>query len=283
MRCILLAGLTAVALCLPVAARAQAQEVVPLATDFEANGKVLELDVSSSADGTRFLIVWLDAAGEQFTHTRVVRAGRHSYEMRHLPGWHGFLRAVAITLPEASGRVQVPTISDEIDMFLEPERLTPSTVNVLKGHTLFAWSWDGFLLLVLLASALCFAAFKRKRALTSLVLGFVVSWGVMDLRAIYDHAVIVYKAERYEQGMDPLTEANGFADRASEEMTGPETWSHELLDPLVSSLIRYRLAEHEYIPSGSDRTPTFWITQDPNEREIVRQHENYYLVKANRP
>lgn len=279
--------LVAATVCLPMAASAQNPTAYSLAADFSATDAVIELDVPPDVDGAAFLIVW-DTGKERYSRMSHARAGRHCYEMRHHPQWRGHIKVVAITM-RVPGRLKKPTLSDEIDMFLEPERIAPGTINLLVGHTLFGWPWNAVLFLILPLSSLCFAKFKKIRLVHSLVLGFVVSWALMDLRNVYDHAVIVYKMERYRQGMFPLTDVKVFADRAS-EIIGRATWGHAPLDWPMSTFLSYRLAEQAYVPAGSERLPAFWITKDPKEGQVFLQSlsgpvesANYYLVKKNQP
>jgi len=271
-------GFITATVCFPMTVRAQDQ-AYELATNFSAQGNVIELDIPPRMDGTVFLIVW-NTEHEQYYKKFFARAGTHCYEMRDLPSWQGHLNVVGITLPEVSGRIKKPTFFDEIDMFLEPERITLGTINFVPAHTLFGWSWNTVLLLVFLISAVCCATFKRKPFVVSVFLGFLVSWGMMDLRIMYNHAAVVYKMEKDQQGALSLTDVKVFADRAS-EIIGRATWGLGPLDGFASRFLRYRLAEHQYVPAGPGRSPAFWITQDPKEGEILWQHANQYLVKKN--
>ena len=231
-------------------------------------------------DGDFFIVAW---GNEKTPNTRIfhARAGTHCYEMRNLPHWEGQIRAAGATLQGISARLKTPTWFDEIDMFLDPERISIGTMNVLSGHTLFGWSWNSVLLLVLLLSALYFGAFKRETVVLSLVFGFFVSWGLMDLRTIYDHAVIIYKMEAYDQGMYPIKELKVFVDRAA-EIIGSSTWGGGL-DGVMGHFVRYRLAEKQYVPVDSDKSPEFWITlnpkQSPKPGQIVWQHDGYTLLR----
>src|SRR5438093_1107101 len=117
----------------PTSVEAQNVKAYGIATNFSAENKVLELTVPPELDGERFVVVW-NAGTDQLLTWQVARAGTHSYEMRHLHKWKGSIDVVAITL-QATGRVKEPRFSDEIDMFLEPERITASTINGLMGHT----------------------------------------------------------------------------------------------------------------------------------------------------
>jgi hypothetical protein len=257
----------------PMTAPAQDIKAYAIATNFSATNKVLELTIPPELDGERFVIVWT-SGGNQSLGLRVARAGTHSYEMRHLPKWTGPIDVVATNL-QIMGRVKEPAISDEIDMFLEPERITPSTVNSVTGHTLFAVNWHVVLLIVFLGSGVAIALFKKKRLAVGLLLGFVIAWAAMDARSIYDDAVIIAKGHR-------ATGVEMFSDRAA-EIIGHGTWGSASLDAGVETFLRYRLAQTPYIPGGSLQRPDFWFTTDPNEGQVLVQFANYYLVKKTQP
>src|SRR5438552_247071 len=104
---------------------AQAQSAVALATDFSAEGNVVELNVPLAQNGNLFLIVWNTGKG-QFTRLTLARSGTHSYEMRAIPEWQGHVKVVAVTLPSAVGRIKTPTFSDEVDLLFEPVLIKPS-------------------------------------------------------------------------------------------------------------------------------------------------------------
>jgi hypothetical protein len=257
----------------PPAAEAQGIKAYGIATNFTADNKVLELTVPPESDGERFVVVWNSGTDQSLTW-QVARAGTHAYEMRHVPKWKGPVDVVATTL-QITGRVKEPQFSDEIDMFLAPERITAATVNGLMGHTFWGIHWEVVLLIILVISAFCIAAFKKKRLAVALVLGFVISAAVMDARATYDDAVIISKGRA-------ATGVEMFSDRAA-EIIHKGTWGSAPPDAGLGSFLRYRLAEIPFVPEGSGKQPDFWITTNPNEGQVVLQFANYYLLKKTSP
>ena len=101
------------------------------------------------------------------------------------------------------------------------------------------------------------------------------------VRVIFDHVVIVYKQERFHEGMSPLTGIKTFSDRAS-GIIGRATWGHGALDG-YEKFQEYRLADQPYAAQGSGRQPVFWVTQNPAEGQVLMQHDKYYLVKKDQP
>lgn len=248
-----------------------------VAANFEARGQVLELDIPPEMDGVRFAIGFENNYSPQYIALLPARAGRHAYEMRHFPGWRGTIKYVAVTLTGVQGRVKKPSLWDELDIFSQPERITPSTMNVLTGHTLFARPWNDFLLFAACVSAVVISRFEKKPLALSLALGFLVAWGLLDLRTILDHAVIVHQKERFGQGMPPLTDMKVFADRAS-AIIRDGTWDHGPLE-VGTKLLRYRLAEHQFRTSGSTAPPAFRITNDAADGPVLLRHGRYVLAK----
>jgi hypothetical protein len=275
-------GIATIALCLTAKASAQDVRVSNvLGKHFPAQGRVIELDLPEEMDGAWFIVGWIKADGQQVGMRRVGRGGRHCYDMRQNPDWQGQVQAVAISLTGVRGRVKEPALLDEIDMFREPEWITPSAVNVLTGHALFSWSWEVILLLVSGLVAVFFRWKKKPMALCA-VLGFGVAWGLMDLRHAYDRGVVLCKAEKYRLAMPPLTEAKVFADRAS-EVIGGETWSPGTLRGVSGNFIKYRLAEQPCAPPGAGPPARYLVTQTPEGGAVLLQHANYFLIRKDRP
>jgi hypothetical protein len=194
--------------------------------------------------------------------------------MRHLPDWHGTVQYLGIIdVGGIAGRVKEPTLADSIDMFLEPERVTPSTINLLVQHRVFGFSWTMCLLLILVASTIFFAVAKKKSPVTALALGFVVAWILMDLRIVFDHASIVYREETLHRGMRPLTEVKQFADRASPVIDG-KTWTWGIQpNGGPEKYLDYSFAEHPYSAAGSGRAPALWVTEDSANSQILLQQQ----------
>ncbi|MBI4472424.1 MAG: hypothetical protein HY646_07125 [Acidobacteria bacterium] len=266
--------------CLPLAGESQGVTGYPIAENFTAETHVVELDVPAELDGVRFIIAWSTQIGEATGSFRVGRAGRHSYDMRQFPMWRGFITKLAITHKDIRGRVKEPTLLDQLDMFLEPERLTLSIINGFEGHSLFGWRWQWVLWAVVLGTSGLFALTVRQRSVHAFGLGLVLAFILMDLRNVYNHAVIAYKMERYHQGMIPLAGVKTFADKAS-EIIGEESWTHDSWDGEVSIFLPYRLAEQQYLHEDLGRDAAFTITKNAEMGKALLQYANYYLVRTN--
>ncbi|QJW93886.1 hypothetical protein [Frigoriglobus tundricola] len=260
-----------------------------VSTKVLANNVVLEdvvvvLDVPEGLDGTPFGIFFVDSKGDMVVYPALARIGQHVYDLRHRPDWRGRARIVGTTLVGANGRVRQPTTEDEIDSFLEPEPLIPSTVNVLQGHHLFGMTWEWALLLLFVPAAVFFYS-RTHRVEMSLLLGFCLAWAVMDARSIADHASAVrwHEAHRDDLRVTSLGDGLTFADRAAPTI-GDGSWTADAsLDaqPLARNyLVGYAFADRRYRPndpgnSGAD----FLVTCDPTQGEVVVSHGGLYLVR----
>ncbi len=250
----------------------------PLATNFSAHNKVIELSIPIEMDEKPFAIIWNRADGRQIIVWLTALEGIHVYDMRNYDGWGGHIIGAATNLKGVRGSVREATLLDEIDIFLAPERIIMSTINLLQGHTLFRLSWDNILLFIFCLLLLSFYL-ATKKLVVSAVFGFSIVWGIFDTRNIYDHLMIINKIERRKLVMPPMTESKIFADRAS-KIIGDKSWAQETLDGGLNNFIKYRLAEHPYACSSLQEPPAFIITQQPKDREIVLEYGSYYLVKG---
>ena len=266
-----------IAFCAFIPSAAHGEDTIyVLAANFSADGKVLELDIPPDLDGMRFFFAFQNRSSEPHVEIVVARAGRHSYETRHLPGWAGPMKYLAINLKGVQGRVKQPGLTDEMDMFLEPDQLTPSMINILLQHRIFGWSWTMVLFVVFGASVVFFRLYRKKSAAAALVLGFVFTWALMDLRIIADHVAIVYTEETFRRGLPPFTAVVPFANQAAAIIDG-KPWV--LGQAEAANFLKYRLAEHPYAPAGSGRVPAFSITENASDGPVVLQQEKYYVIK----
>lgn len=263
---------------------AQDIQAYGFATDFNAQDQIVELNFPAEYDGVSFFIVWHTAQG-QFVKKVDARAGQHCYELRNVPEWTGHVDVAAITGPGISGRVRTPTFADELDMMLAPEPVSSGTVNFLDGHTLYAFSLNAWLLLVVLLAGVGVAVVWKKPLAPSMLFGFLVAWGLMDIRNACDHMNIVSRTQKYvaeNKGMFPLAGIKVFADRASEFM-GPNVWKDDAVGLVQGSFLRYRLAEYPYASDGSRRKPDLWVTQKTGEADTLWQYAGYFLVRRTHP
>jgi hypothetical protein len=273
---ILCAAVIYALLSLPAALSAEEVRLYPIAADFSGKGKVIELSFPENVGGLPFYIIWQTQNGQGNVPMQA-RAGRHSYEMRHRVQWEGPIRLVGITVPGVPGRLKNPTLSDEIDMFFQPEMIAPSTVNFVEEHRLLGMPQNIVLATLGFLTALGFFLWKKTTFAQALVFGFLAAWGVASLQNIYGHIAIVSTMETHKAGMFGVQGLNEFADHAS-GVIGTETWDDNL-DGFLRSNLHYRLAEHQYVPQSSGPAATFRISQKPEGGQIVWQNAGYYLMK----
>lgn len=266
--------------------RAQEGKLHPLAANVGLDGMVVVLDVpaaweraSESVD-----VVWDHADGRRYLYSAQARAGRHAYDPRQSPAWRGAAHQVGTNVGGA-GEFKFPSVGDEVDIFLAPEPLLPTTVNGLRGHRFFACSWDLLLLLVAGVAALSFTFVTRCSVTVALLGGFVVAWVALDLRTMADHADIVRRLEQNGRSMPVLGEVQAFAARAAAEM-GPGTWAfapaaHD--DLALRHVLWYALTEHPYLPPEEAEGADFVVSLQAAPGRVVCQQGPYFLLRKERP
>lgn len=256
-----------------------------LAHNVKADGAVVEIDLPMKLDANVYvLIAWETADAQQTYVAQVARGGKQIYDIRDHPLWQGQLKAVAINLNQVTGSVRAATLLDEINIFLGQERIMPYTINMLDKNRLFTWSWHTILLILLGISAIGFFLITNQGIVIALVFGFIVAWGAMDVKKMYDHWTIAKHMESQKLTVPQvLHDLKIFLDDA-EKIIGDKTWKTEGLGVLHLHLAEYTLADRKYALREPSQIPAdFIITPNPNQREIFWHSGGYFLVKGTKP
>lgn len=71
--------------------------------------------------------------------------------------------------------------------------------------------------------------------------------------------------------------------KEAREIIGDKSWSKEPLSGVINSYCTYKLADLEYKSKRYDNPneADFIITTKPKKREIVYQHNSYFLISQN--
>jgi hypothetical protein len=267
---------------------AQSLRLYSLAADVSLDGMIVVLDVPAAwqREAQDVDIVWDTPAGQRHFFSAPARAGKHAYDPRADPRWHGPARWVSSNVPgKGMGEFKFPSLGDEADIFLTPEYLQPATVNVLRGHRFFDFAWDMLLLLLAALAALAFYFVTRCPPAVALVAGFVLAWVALDLRTIVDHVAIVQTLENNDRTMPGLADAYVFADRAT-PLIGSATWACDRsldADPLAAHLFGYAFAEQPYLPAEDANKADFVVTRAPPRGKALWQHGPYSLLRREAP
>jgi hypothetical protein len=233
-----------------------------IARNISTQNKVIRLNLP--VEGIRFRIVWITADGKKWGKTHLARKGNHSYEMRNHPAWNGKVQLLAVTnVRPITSEIIKPLIEDEIDIFLAPEQWNPSTINALYGHTLLGWSWNIILILLIIFFSTALYCFNKINLALSLLLGFVIAWGVMDVRTIIDHFVIADKIQD-NQSMNQIKHLKKTSEIFAGTI-GTGTWTQEGLPWPHTNVVAYTLAEHPYVSYQHNSKFDFLIVQGRNQ------------------
>ncbi len=282
---------------MPVAG--QGFDNVIVSQPFDAQSHVLELDVPPGLETRYIQFAWQRADGEIGTAARTAKVGRHLYDLRSEPRWRGPITAVATRARLVTGRLHVPTLGDEVAMFLSPEGLNPYTVNLRLGYTFFGWPWSRVLLVLFAVVAACLWAClwacswagmwagswttMRRAPAVALVAAFLVVWSLEDLRNVWEHAHIVRARGPVTEALPPFTATGRFADGA-EPMIGARSWGSEAsFEPLVVPYVIYRLLDHRLTRVTDEPPPDVLVTRAPGDRSALFASDGLALVERTPP
>ncbi len=188
--------------------------------------------------------------------------------MRDLPVWNEKMLLVAVTnVQPINSEIKEPSIEDEIDIFLSPEQWVETTINGLYGHTFLGWSWNIILVLLMVFFSITIYFFKKTNLALSLLLGFVVAWGLMDVRTIYNHYVNVDQIED-NQFMNKIKRLKTNSETFAEKI-GTKKWTQKGLAWPHNTVVAYTLAEHQYVPYHKNAKVDFLIIQVRNKLFLV--------------
>ena len=256
-----------------------------LAQNINAEGAIVEIDLPMHLDQAVYVLIgWQTAEGKQTFMPQIAKGGKHIYDLRDHPLWQGQLKIVAININQVPGTVRPATLYDELNIFLSPEPLIPATINMLFPNTLFRQSWFNILLGLLVLSAIFFYLTLNKGVMVSIVLGFLVAWGAMDLRKMYDHWKIAESMESQKLTVPKVLHDLKIFLNEADRIIGNKIWKTEELGVLHLHLAEYTLADRKYALREPSQIPAdFIITPTPKNREIVWKSGGYYLVKGTDP
>ncbi len=269
----ILAALALLALAWASPARAvelRAEDLTPIALGATLDHQVPVLDLPVS--GVRFLLIWKEAGGRTRVAELTSRAGRHAYEVRHLPGWSGPAEFVALSIfrgrPQDLGRLVLPDAALEWDMLAARRQYLPIAVNRLDPEGFLGLPWS--LLLLGLGGTVALAVWlvrpRRERLPLALACGLVLALAVGDLRELPGRLALPADLDANQQ----VQLAREFAAwvKGVEPTLGDRPWDRELPHPL-DLYAGYLLAGRTYRPGGAGAV--VFTLRDGNPAVVVRR------------
>ena len=219
-------------------------------------GKVLQLGLPQ--DDVSFEVLWVGEDGNQWVKKLISKMGTHLFEMRDHPEWKGIAKGIIITQFQGIAvALKEPSLKDEFAIFLTPERLYVSTVNILRGYTFMGWAWQTCLLFSLLVFMAIVYFFKRNLSV-ALLLGFGITLVGVDLRSAYDHFSILKNIE--DDGYVKLIKDVKEWTEINSNEWNLETWTHRKLEGRFNMFIPYYLQEFKFVPYRTDSQGEFLVT-----------------------
>lgn len=242
---------------------------MPVASNIFLDGKVLAIEAPGM--GMLFTIIWESQNGRGYRITEFSRERDSLYDMRKYPPWQGKAALVAIDeLGTVRASVRKPDFADELKIFLAPELWTPRTVNFFYGHSLFTLKWDRIVLFVFFLSTAALFLFKR-RFFLSLILGFIIAWSLMSVRAAWDDAGFLRYAGNTEPVMITEKMKEWFTGVAADQIKGGR-WSAEELSGYNRVIAYYELAGMPFSP-GNEGQDQSWRIVNRKGRLILEAPE----------
>lgn len=241
-----------------------------IANDVLLNDNIIRVNLNN--EGFRIEIIWVDENNQQHQKFHFARMGNHAYEMRDHPNWKGRAKVVVVTIAtDATGTIQQPTLTDELDMFMAVETQAAYSINFLYGITFFSYQWQMVVLTIFIASIFICRLLPRQSWITSSLLAFIFAWGLMDIRQAYDRFYINRHADD-NQNIKIIRNLYMASDTFKPQLKG-HRWSGSNLVWPFSTLAAYNLAEFKYAPMEAKPAADF----------LVEQQINRLILKENNP
>lgn len=265
----------------------QHDPVKVLARDAVLDDAVVIFDVPPEREGSLFFIAVVEKNGRYTGETFRARAGRHAYDPgASLEAWKGRVPLVVTNLQDAGGTLRARSLSDEIDLFLEPAIQRPNIVNVVPPLRLFGGHWINWVITLWIFATVIVWYATRRVALAGVV-GFVIAWAAVDARAALDRYENARWHEKNVRKLMFLEDATAFAAVAHPTIQG-HTWT---TDPSLDSvplarnyLVGYALADLKFVRGRAHDEPAdFVVTADPKAAPAVCSVGGLYLVRGDVP
>lgn len=258
-----------------------------LLTNVDVSGQLLELDIRANMAGTYF-VVGAVKNNQYYSNNFLARKGKHFYDLRSIPEWHGRAEYVITTLPKSavkSSRLSPPGLASSWDMFMTLDPFSPRTVNFSSPKYLFGLKFSYLLLLIAALGTLLSFFVLKKSLLVAFVIGLLLSFVCMDVRYMVDRWRIVNTVEQNYPYVQPLNVPQQFINKVK-PIIGSNTWAFQgaFTDDYFKLFFQYSLADIPYHLNwrkdvNNAATGTYIITEKPfSDQKILVQEGNFYLV-----
>ena len=252
-----------------------------LATNFQADGKVIELTLPENFEGVRFIMLFVKN-GESYGKYFFCRAGKHYYDFRDHSEWNGKIETLVTSLPEhISGQLVNTSLSNEIDIFLTPVTFSTTTINFAWLKTFFGIRWSILLFFFAVFTGVLTLFFAKVKPIIAAIVGVMLAFVIMDFRGIYDRIHVIQNIEKTQPYVAPLQTVQKFSKKAR-SVIGNSLWAIRKVDYEIHALyIKSQLAD---LPAIRFERPKdkeiFIITNNPGKKaNVVLQEGNFFLVR----
>jgi len=251
-----------------------------LASNFTTVGNVIEITTPPDWVSQQVLIGWKRSDQVTYAQMFYVPRGTSAVHLSKYNAWSGNIEVVATTDNRLSAQVVPKSWSHNIEFFLSPNQLTPGSINFDLGYTIGNTPFSHILFGLFALISLVVFGIRRKEFLLSLLIGFLIVWGMLDARQIKNHMDQISLFQSNNNQLTPFEGFDNFYD-SCDTMIGDETWRLQPLSGVWNSYAKYRLAEKTYAPVNkkTGREPSLLVTPKPNKRKPLITNQGVSLVR----
>ena len=212
------------------------------------------------------------------------RKGVHYYDLRLLEQWEGKVDYLVTSLDKniirGHGLVE-SSIKNELDVLLDKEEFTLSTLNLVRLKTFFGYSMTALLFILALFFSIFFYFLKRK-IISAIFLSILIVTIIEDNRIMIDHFRIVQQIEEDDLQINPTFFIAPFAEEAKPLINGKWTYLGNLQVEYFKLFLRYEFSDIPFIRESVQPIPkgTFIVTtQKPtgNQKTLLQKGQFYLL------
>lgn len=253
-----------------------------IAEDFTTSSDdVLHITFNETLPKLPFVVAWQDSTGRQYARQFITSNDDFVLPMGNQTGWAGKLMMVGLSVNDQA-KIRPISIMDHWNDFIATRSMTPGTVNFTNGYHFKGYSLKVIAIGIAAIFLIAFLVFKRQFH-WSLLCAFLIGWLVYDARNIYNRWEIMDDFAQEDYEIFIFKDIDIFLKEAR-EIISDKSWAKERLSGVINSYCTYQLADLNYKSSKYDnpKDADYIITSTPKNREIVYQHNNYFLVTQNK-
>ena len=254
---------------------------IALAQNFQADGNVLEMFAPPNFVEKNIFIGWQNTNGQQFSEQVYIRKGKNIIFPK--TGWEGNIQILATNAQGIEAKIIDEEIGHLFSVFLNPNLLTPGSINFDLGFHLGKYKLSNILLLIFLLGSIIFYFTIIRSVQSALLIGFILAFIILDARQIKNHFDIIKTFHASNNEITPFEGLDLFFNDC-EDIIDKSLVQIDKLPGVWNSYSKYNLAARPMIPKKNlDKLqPDYLLTYKQNTNgQIIMQSRGIKLVKLN--